>query len=169
MAPPNNTQEMAGFHFGMRSAKEWVCAEAPDISLYRIDGRGWGVNWPACGTVSIDRALSVGRAIVAAAQLASKLNNPPLDGGMAPLDGGMATLTIGEGGQWITTRHPYDLANYHWAHSRDGEQWDIYRDVGFGSNHRRHLIGTIRERDPEHVVAALREHDKSVCPMMDRT
>jgi len=37
---------------------------------------------------------------------------------------GMTTGAAGE--RWVRTYHPYDLADYHWAFSRDGEIWAIY-------------------------------------------
>jgi hypothetical protein len=43
------------------------------------------------------------------------------------LDDGRAGMNANDRGEaWVRTHHPYDLADYHWAFSRDGEVWEIY-------------------------------------------
>lgn len=62
--------------------------------------------------------------------------------------------------QWVRTIHPYDLAQYHFAHSLDGKRWNIYRGTEFKGRD----YGT-----PKHISFILRELDKSVAPHIDHS
>jgi hypothetical protein len=68
-----------------------------------------------------------------------------------------ATLTVAlpqRNGHWIRTHHPYDMTEYHYAHSADGESWNIFRE---GSGY----LGSFRTTDPAAVVAKLKAADKA--------
>ena len=65
-----------------------------------------------------------------------------------------ARLMIYEDGQQhISTLHPYDNTDYHYANSKDGENWVLCYD--------RRAVSEITTKDPNVVVAKLRELDKS--------
>ncbi len=81
--------------------------------------------------------------------------------------GDHAGMSVTESGYWIRTYHPFDLAEYHWAHSADGARWEIYRGDGMRYNHRRTHAGTVTTADPNVVVDQLRKYDAAVYPMMD--
>lgn len=71
---------------------------------------------------------------------------------------------------WVSTIHPCDMARYHYAHSRDGKHWAIYREAGFAygtgpvpqPQHKVTLIGT-----PEKALEVLRDLDKGVAAHID--
>lgn len=72
--------------------------------------------------------------------------------------------------QWVVTVHPYDLARYHYAHSRDGMRWDIYRDAPMtyaGMTPRGPEYIRTEGGSPEHILWILRELDKSVAAHID--
>lgn len=63
---------------------------------------------------------------------------------------------------WIMTIHPYDLTEYHYAHSDGGNLWYVCRAVG-----RRVRLITKTTGDPRQVVAKLRELDKPLRSHID--
>lgn len=79
---------------------------------------------------------------------------------------------VSNGNHWIETIHPCDMARYHYAHSRDGVRWGIYREAPM-------TYGTMTPRSPEylrteggspeHILFILRELDKSVAPHIDHS
>lgn len=81
-----------------------------------------------------------------------------------------AGMTIDASGHWLRTYHPYDLAEYHWAWSRDGRVWMIFRDHGMGANHRREQAATVASDNPAVVIFNMVELDRRhVRPLIDRS
>lgn len=74
--------------------------------------------------------------------------------------------------QWVKTIHPYDMARYHYAHSFDGNRWDVYREAPFTygmsaprrPEHKGTFVGT-----PDTILTTLRELDQSVAPHIDHS
>lgn len=70
------------------------------------------------------------------------------------------------GQQWVTTLHPYDLAEYHWAFSINGRQWLVCLDMGYGRKPK--IVATV-EGTPESVLVSMREYDKSIKSCIDHS
>ena len=81
------------------------------------------------------------------------------------LDDDMARYRQTETGHWVTTLHPYDLTNYHWAFSEDGECWLICRDFGGGDRR----VVTKAWCDAAGALRVLRHYDRDLKPCIDRS
>lgn len=77
-----------------------------------------------------------------------------------PKNGGRLHHSEGSGEYQISTYHPYDLAEYHWATSRDGDLWQIVRG--------RRVIAEFTG-DADEVFAELKRRDGEVRPQMDHS
>lgn len=73
-----------------------------------------------------------------------------------------ASITLREGRWQILTHHPYDLQEYHYAISLDGERWTLCRVEGREPQRVAEATG-----DPHEVVAKLRELDEKLEPRID--
>lgn len=71
MRLPNKVKNGLEFRF---DGAQWICLAHQSIFITTI-GTEWGVNWAGCGTTNASESLLYGRAIIAAAELASDLNN----------------------------------------------------------------------------------------------
>jgi hypothetical protein len=82
------------------------------------------------------------------------------------LDNGRASMTVvhATGMQFVRTIHPYDLAEYHYATSPDGQKWHINRIVGRELKGFGFFTGT-----PDDVVTELRRRDAPIPAQMDRS